>query len=92
MTFLKTTELMCSVYSKARDVGYDDLEFGLPKITTLFTLGRHGLGEREKRTTSLMFLFCFLLAFPLFLPKHGYRLREGIYLLQHWHLLIFPTQ
>lgn len=48
MTFPKTTELTCSVYSKARDVGYDDLEFGLPKITTLFTLGNHGLGERKK--------------------------------------------
>ena len=52
---------MCSVYSKARDVGYDDLEFGLPKITTLFILGRHGLGEREKKNyfINVFILFSF---------------------------------
>lgn len=60
MTFPRTISLTSSVYSEARDAGYDDLEFALPERTALFVLGRHLLGERRKLIHLHFYSFFFL--------------------------------
>lgn len=81
MTFPRTISLTSSVYSEARDAGYDDLEFALPERTALFVLGRHLLGERRKLIH--LHFYSFFSECVLSYKKNEGRFIQGICLLYH---------
>lgn len=81
--------LTSSVDSQARDAGYDNLEFALPKITSLFILGDIDWVREEN-------YFIHFLKKILFDPIHSFptknnedRFVEDICLLHHWYPFFF---
>lgn len=92
MTFPRTMLLISSVDSQARNAGYNNLEFALPEITSLFILGDIDW-VREENYFIHFFFFNFVEHIYSFPTKNNEgRFVEGICLLHHWYPLFFSCQ